>query len=273
MDRFTSDHDAIREQLPDAALDLLSPEERARLEAHLAGCPACAEELAELRDAAAAVSLAAPLPPDTERRLARVRDGLFTRIGADSIERRRLPPPGGGSRGWWWLGIAAVLALAVSVGLLGSALRERRQHERDMAQRAAAAERAVADLRDSVAARDRLIAELTGPGVAVVKLTASGAAPPSALMFWDRPRDRWTFIAHHLAAPADQHVYELWLIDRAGRKIGAGTFTPGGNGSALVHATYRLAADSLSAIAVTVEPAGGVPQPTGPIVLAGSGGL
>ena len=142
-----------------------------------------------------------------------------------------------------------------------------------MAQRAAAAERAVADLRDSVAARDRLIAELTGPSVAVVKLTATGATPPSALMFWDRARDRWTFIAHHLAAPADQHVYELWLIDRAGRKIGAGTFTPSGSGNALVRATYRLAADSLSAIAVTLEPAGGVPQPTGPIVLAGSGAL
>ena len=43
----------------------------------------------------------------------------------------------------------------------------------------------------------------------------------------------------------------------------------GGAVDAVVRATYPLARDSLQAIAVTEEPAGGVPQPTGAMVVAG----
>jgi len=50
-------------------------------------------------------------------------------------------------------------------------------------------------------------------------------------------------------------------------KISAGTFVPR-NGDAVVRATYDLT-EPLNAIAVTDEPAGGVPQPTGnPIIVA-----
>jgi hypothetical protein len=55
-------------------------------------------------------------------------------------------------------------------------------------------------------------------------------------------------------------------------KISAGTFTPLPDGSAQVQATYSLARDSLRAIAVTEEPAGGVPQPTGAFVLTVTAG-
>jgi hypothetical protein len=52
-------------------------------------------------------------------------------------------------------------------------------------------------------------------------------------------------------------------------KISAGTFTPD-NGEAMVRATFALARDSLRAVAVTDEPAGGMPQPTGQYVVLGN---
>ena len=52
-------------------------------------------------------------------------------------------------------------------------------------------------------------------------------------------------------------------------KISAGTFASSAGGDAMMRATYPLPASELRAIAVTEEPAGGMPQPTGAMVLAG----
>jgi anti-sigma-K factor RskA len=52
--------------------------------------------------------------------------------------------------------------------------------------------------------------------------------------------------------------------------VSAGTFRPGPAGSAQVSARYDLPPDSLRAIAVTEEPAGGVPAPTGEVVVSGA---
>jgi anti-sigma-K factor RskA len=107
----------------------------------------------------------------------------------------------------------------------------------------------------------------------VVNLAAAGDRAPSARMFWDQAANAWTFVAHDLPAPATGRTYQLWVIARqAGvtSYVSAGTFAPGPNGSAVVRATYPLAPNALSAIGVTDEPAGGVPQPTGRLVLVGN---
>jgi hypothetical protein len=52
--------------------------------------------------------------------------------------------------------------------------------------------------------------------------------------------------------------------------VSAGTFHPGANGHAVVRATFALAPDSLRAVAVTEEPAGGLPSPSGtPLIVGG----
>jgi anti-sigma-K factor RskA len=89
-------------------------------------------------------------------------------------------------------------------------------------------------------------------------------------MFWDPRTDRWTFFAHNLPPVQGGREYQLWLITPGARKIPAGTFRPGAGGSAHVEATYALPADSLAAVAVTEEPAGGLPQPSGALVIAGA---
>jgi anti-sigma-K factor RskA len=101
-------------------------------------------------------------------------------------------------------------------------------------------------------------------------MASAGRAEPGGRMFWDPRTDRWTFFAHNLPAVQRGREYQLWLITPGNRKIPGGTFRPGPRGEAHVEATYALPADSLAAVAVTEEPAGGLPVPSGPVVIVGA---
>jgi hypothetical protein len=136
-----------------------------------------------------------------------------------------------------------------------------------------------AELRDSTSALERRLADqkaildgLTGPGVRVMDAGATNARRPYGRMFWDQPTNRWTFVAYNLPPTVPGHTYQLWLVTRNQEKVSAGTFTPSDSGSAIVRATYALAPDSLAAIAVTNEPAGGSAQPTTTPFLVGAAG-
>ncbi|MEZ0065136.1 uncharacterized protein (TIGR03083 family) [Streptacidiphilus sp. MAP12-20] len=74
-------HEALRGLLGAWALDACPPEEAARLEAHLANCPSCAEEGHRLRDAAGWLSADEPLDPEPSLRRA-VLDGCLGRRDA-----------------------------------------------------------------------------------------------------------------------------------------------------------------------------------------------
>jgi anti-sigma-K factor RskA len=115
-----------------------------------------------------------------------------------------------------------------------------------------------------------LLAGITGRDVALMTLTTNGTKAPFAYMFWDRRANTWTMIAHNMPELKAGRTYQLWLVT-ASAKISAGTFQPR-NGDALIRATYALPADQLKALAVTEEPAGGVPQPTGAPIMAVTAG-
>ncbi|HMA23266.1 MAG TPA: anti-sigma factor, partial [Gemmatimonadaceae bacterium] len=169
-----------------------------------------------------------------------------------------------------WLAAAASLLLVVSVAVVAALLRERerlRDELRTQGTSVVAGSASVDSLRSAIASRDSLIAGLTGRDVAVMTLTSSGARAPFARMFWDRATKHWTFVAHDMPALPSGRTYQLWLVT-ASAKISAGTFEPT-NGDAVVRSTYALPANSLKSIAVTEEPTGGVPQPTGRMVIAG----
>jgi hypothetical protein len=124
-------------------------------------------------------------------------------------------------------------------------------------------------LRTLVANRDQFVASLTGSQVSVVGLSSSATRNPRALMFWDKATDKWTFVAHNLAPLAAGRTYQIWLVT-ATAKISAGTFTVSPKGDVLLQATYALDRNALKAVAVTEEPMGGMPQPTGAMVVVGA---
>ena len=164
----------------------------------------------------------------------------------------------------WWVAVAASVAFAVAMYQRGVVSRERDDFRAALA---AESTRALV-LQDSLAARERTLLAMAGADVKVVELVANNRRP-NARMFWAQATNTWTMFAHNLPAPPAGRTYQLWLITREGQRISAGTFTPNPAGSAVVTAQYPLAADALSMIAVTEEPAGGVAQPTGEVVIAG----
>jgi hypothetical protein len=283
-------HDEAFALLDAAATDSIDGSERDAVLAHAARCETCGPELASLREAFAQVAFAAPQAAEIDvNARARIHSRLMDRVAADSRARGVVPfrieasPPSSMSmtqqrrviralawRRAEWMAAAASVLLVVSVGLLAATLRGRETArealEAELA-RSAGAKTANDSLRLMVASRDSMIAGLIGRDVAVMSLTSAGAKAPFARMFWDTARNTWTLAAHNMPALGAGRTYQLWLVTKTA-KISAGTFTPM-NGEAVVRATYPLSRDSLEAIAVTEEPAGGVPQPTGAIVIAG----
>jgi anti-sigma-K factor RskA len=295
-------HDEVREALGAEALGALDGGERERVLAHVAGCDACRAELDALREAASLVAHAAPHRPLAPARAADVRSRLLARAAADApvdmpaaplprpsisdpwveaaprVEPRPMAaPPRDGvipitaarrGRGAMagWLAAAASLLLLIAAGVYASGLR--RQVDALQA-RATRLEAERTRLAERVQRGEATVASLSGPAVKVIEMAAARPADPTGRMFWDTQTARWTFFAHNLPATRPGREYQLWLVT-ADRKISAGTFRPGPRGSAVVQAEYELPPESLQAVAVTEEPAGGQPQPTGAIVLAGA---
>jgi hypothetical protein len=278
-------HDEAREALEALALDALDAGERTAVMAHVAVCASCQAEVAVLQATAAKLAYAVrPMPmPGSQRD--RIRARLVGRAAADRAPARDAhptpssvilvpsPSTGGHANRHWleskasWLAMAASVVAAVSLATLYQVAKER-DTIREAYQFVSARTGLVDSLKNAVEDRDRMIANLTGPQVAVMTLASGGIRAPSARMFWDQSVDAWTFVAHNLPAPKTGRTYQLWLVT-AKDKISAGTFSPNDKGDAVMRKTYALGKDALSAVAVTDEPSAGSPQPTTtPILLA-----
>jgi anti-sigma-K factor RskA len=76
-------------------------------------------------------------------------------------------------------------------------------------------------------------------------------------------------MASNLPAPPEGKTYEMWLIPKTGNPVPAGLFQSDAEGSAMHMQHVSVDMASTKAIAVTLEPAGGVPQPTSqPVIVA-----
>ena len=166
-----------------------------------------------------------------------------------------------------WMAIAASMLLVASVAALTYVLRDRQNLRAALTEQIAREHRATTagdSLRLALMSRDSIIAGLTGRDVAMMTLTSAGTKAPYGHMFWDRAHNTWTLVAHNMPALKPGRTYQLWLMT-PDKKISAGTFEPR-DGDAMLRATVPLN-ERLTALAVTEEPAGGVPQPTGTMVM------
>jgi len=270
----TMTHDEAFAALDAVALDAIDPHEREAVMAHVEHCARCGEELAELRETTALLAFASPATAIDTRE--RIRERLMSRAGAKrlrgepvvSLDERRVIS----SLAWRraeWIAIAASVLLVVSVGLLASIVRDRENIKNALKSQIASSEhvRTSSDsLRSMILHRDSVIAELTGKNVAMMTLTSSASHAPFAHMFWDHARNTWVMVAHDMPDLKPGRTYQLWLVTPTA-KISAGTFETK-NGEAMVRATYALDPKQLMALAVTEEPMGGMPQPTGAMIIA-----
>jgi anti-sigma-K factor RskA len=260
-----SDHDALRSMAAAYALGILTDAERAEFEAHLDTCVECRTELAELRRVNEALALTSPpaTPPPHLRQ--RIIDA------ADRDRRPAVPAPATRSSLPWWLAAAASIAAIVAGSQWWSSRYELAQLRAELAttrDRLATAEslRASAE-RTAGEASSRLAILASGDSVAIP--LAGQAASPNATgrVLWS-PTRGVVFVANNLPALPQGRVYQLWAV-ASPAPVGIALVRPGGAGQADAIATIP-AGVAPTAFALTIEPEGGSPAPTGAMYLVGS---
>lgn len=227
------------------ALGALVPEERSAFESHLAGCEACRAEVRSFSEVAGLLAHGAPAaePPQA------LRDRVLA-------EARRVRPIAARRRGSnsGWLAAAAALLLAVGAGVYSLRL----------SARVGALEEQLLQATLDRAARDSVIADLTGPEVHVVSLASTGR-DPSARVFWNHTNRKFIVLAFNLPPAQAGRTYQLWAIANGKAPMSMGVFNTDSLGRAALRLPVDRAITALGFIdncGLTEEPAGGSPQPT-----------
>jgi hypothetical protein len=233
--------------------------DRAELDAHLGeGCARCEELLVELRQAATALAFGVPAAAPS--------DALRRRILA-SLEPARVPEATVGSPVRIWPVLAAAAALLViAVGLDDAHLRRQRE---DLRSQSAQLANRLQSAETELAQRTLRARVLESDDVRMLTLGGKDPQPKAqGRVFWSDRARRGVLVAGNLAPLASDRQYELWVFQK-GKPINAGVFDVDAQGRALFESKDFPEA-GVQNFAVTIEPRGGVPAPTGPIVLVGS---
>lgn len=212
-----------------AALDVLGAAtagEASALRAHLLGCLPCRRARDEYADATTFIALGLePVLPPRE---------LRARVAAALENRSSFSP--------WWIAVAASLAIA----LWGWT-----------AQRGE-----IARLRNENTALAGRLTSLASTSTRTIELTGKEIAPKaSARVFLEPNRRRALVFFQNLPANGADKSYQLWII-RGSEPESAGVFDVTTDGSASISIENLPVETEIKGLAVTLEPKGGVAQPT-----------
>lgn len=196
------------------------------------------------------------LDPDVAQALARavdqvdppaaLRDRVLTSIGPDKAAPYR--PQASAARALpAWLATAALLAIAAGLAVYVVQLRAR-----------------VTTL------EQQLNSVLIAPDLSRVELAGQVIAPQAtARAFFSRSRGL-VFTAVNLPALPAGRTYQLWIVTTGQTPVSVGLLKPDAQGQVNIIFNAPPDAGTPAALAVTIEPDGGVPAPTGDKYLVGS---
>src|SRR5262245_61741557 len=260
------DHDAFADLAAPYALGILEGEEQDAFVAHLRTCTICQREVASLGRVVEALPQTldeAPLPPSLRARV--LAAATASTAPLEMPLRAARPSPWTG-----WLAAAATLAaVALGVfGLIGRAENARLRQQLALAQeREAMLDQQIAVLRTSAASASQAAAVLRAADLGRVELAGqTGAREATGRILWSASQGV-VFVATNLPPLPPGRVYQLWVV--ADKPRSAGVVVPDAAGHLTVISSEPVAARP-TAFAVTVEPEGGRPAPSGPMLLVGS---
>jgi hypothetical protein len=171
--------------------------------------------------------------------------------------------------------LAATLVLAVGLGAYAASLHGRiasLESRLDGAlARAADAERATTEIRRVAVDAQFAMGVLAAPDLARIDLKGEAAAPgASARALWSRQRGM-VFTASNLPPAPPGQVYQVWVVT-AEAPLSAGLLELDASGGDMRLFITPPDIPAPVAVAVTLEPDGGVPAPTGSRYLLGTPG-
>jgi len=284
-----ADRDQLRELASLHALGVLSDDERAELARAMAGDAELAAEVRQLEDTAGALGgVVAQVDPP-----ARLRARVLAVAGIDANDASDAPASSAvGDRGAavrrtdtsvvirrgssalpGWLAAAAALVLASGLGLWALQLRTSLDAMNARVERAEADVVRIQRTLDLSQQQTRTLEAknevLFAPDMQRVDLAGQPVAPASTARAFVSRHSGLAFAANQLPALPAGKVYQLWVIPQGQSPVNAGLLAPDASGHASLF--FEMPADMPPAavIAVTVEPAGGVPAPTGEKFLVG----
>lgn len=271
-------HQEIKNALSAYCLGALESDEANVVQAHLAGgCKECRR----LADEMLGVVLALPQAADRQEPPSQIKANIVSAIRTTRQAPAMLKPDDGqnralqtefineishGLRRLNWALVAALVLAMVGFGWYAGSAR------RDIAalnSRLHISNQLVTQLRSELRSQESMLAIMTSPESETVELAGQPAAPTAkGRVYLDRESGSAVFAAVNLPALPENKDYQLWVLDGP-RPVDAGILQLDSSGLAIRQIQDIPPEIDLSAFAVTLEPKGGLPQPTGAMYLLG----
>ncbi len=217
-------HDEIQELIPAYALDVVSPDERARVQAHLKTCELCRQTLSEFADVTADLALTVPMatpPPDLKLRTMERAMHSHTQKPERPSHKESVP----------WLrhlvsatGLAAVALAVASLVLLWSVWQTYELNQQLATQ------------------RDFTTMLAYAQGTALTVHGTETAPQADGRLYLDPDANVAALVTVGMPPLARGQAYQVWLTESNGHPVSGGTFTVDstGDGWLLIRAPQHL---------------------------------
>ncbi len=224
------------EIIPAFSLGCLDPEERERVELHLAGCEKCSSELSAYQSVAGKLAYGAvPATPSTGLKK-RLMDGVYEKPVTYKWFEKLLEK---------WPRFVPAMALTSFVLFL-----------------------ALGITTFYLVRSDQRLDLLSPSSIQLVVLRGTTEAPEAVGTLIIKDGQHGIFVANALPNLASTSQYQLWLI-KDGQRTNGGVFSVSSEGQARMQVLASHPLHFFDAFGVTIEPFGGSPGPTGKKVLGG----
>jgi hypothetical protein len=291
----------ILELLPAFVVGALDPDEMLAVDEYLQTHPEMMARLHELEVTAATLAYAAPpqplpkpllskvmkraqasLPPKSQPLTAAPARSTAGRVAPAQLAPQQREPAGFGA---WWrtrgafalsLAGTALLALVLAFALAQTVIQVDALRRQVMAlnQQIVSIQSENSLLRDQnirlqeeLDANQSQLASLAGATEAIALGGTDAAPQASGMLFVNETQG--TLVLHNLSGLEPSQTYQLWLIPPDGAPVPAGLLGQAGGPVETISLQLPSTLDGVAAVGVSVEPPGGSPAPTGPIVLLG----
>ena len=236
------EHSLLRENIPAYALGALDAEDARALETHLQTCESCRTELAAYR--MIGDSLLTAVPP--RQPSAALRNRLQSQLPSAQKTAR---PRFSWSFGQLALGSALVLLLFMNL----FSFMQMRQIQQQQA-----------GLLQQIKTNQFALSMLAYPGTQAFPIAGENL---SGSVLLDRERNTAALVMWHLPDLSEEQTYQIWLIEPDGHRVSAGLFRPQTDAAYTTQPVYaKQDISRFTGVGVTIEPAAGSDQPTGPRV-------
>lgn len=261
--------DEIKDSIAAYCLGALDPEEKKNIEEQIAsGDP----EILRLYNEMMQVTSALPYEVPAKKPPRRLKVSILAAIEPeDEPVTQKVISLQKENKRWFKLSMSFAFATVLAVTALVMYSAVLKSEIKTLRSQISISHELMTNLRGKLVDQQRILNVVQSSELRIINVAGTKVSPSSkGKVYWDTEQNKAVFYAYDLPELPSDKDYQLWMIrSDQPEPVDAGVFTLDENGIGAI--TLDVIADSqnLSAFAVSLEPKGGVPQPTGDIYLVG----